>query len=116
MTVNELRIGNLIKQPTLGGTLTVDWMIIEIISKLGDYYAYEPIPLTEDWLLKRTEYKLHHEDSAMKIFRIDEHENVFIVFHKESGEFRSWGHPLIGIHELQNLFYAMERKELEIKQ
>ena len=119
MTVNELRIGNLIKQPTLGGTLTVDWMIIEIISKLGDFYDSEPIPLTEEWLLKFG-FENRIRDNTYKLKNFGK-----FIFDREMGWLSFYPAGLMcgmrcdfikHVHQLQNLYFALTGTELEIKQ
>lgn len=126
MNARELRIGNLINyriQDNLDEKK--DWFEVSEIDATdlavlenNIDYDYQPIPLTEEWLVR-----FGFELQPMKH---DLREWYFI----EDGKFSMnnargfWSHSpiyledVIGIkyiHQLQNLFYALTGKELELK-
>ena len=77
----------------------------------------KPIPLTEEWLLR-----FGFEYSTMGIFKIKDF--VVVKWEGEDAEFRQWnansGEPrsttyIKHVHQLQNLYFALTGKELEIK-
>jgi len=110
MKANELRLGNYAKDSVLG--------IIEIDSTDKIYHAenLEPIPLTEEWLVKfsfdpdKDDYLgtsivweediciYDHGDNIYSLYRYND-QHVYIKY----------------IHQLQNLYFALTGQELEIK-
>jgi len=111
MKANELRIGNYLN--------FFDKAFVKIVSirKDNTYYieskkehttyyhvidAYEPIPLTEEWLLK---------------FGFEKHLNIFInkqgwCIYFENGILRWQSVILEHVHQLQNLYFALTGEEL----
>jgi hypothetical protein len=108
MQIRELRIGNLIQE---GKVEQIDNSIDEVYYSGDGYYQsnyccnLNPIPLTEEWLLK-----FGFEKSSKHIFKKDGFlislDIVFEVF---------LGNIVVEIkyvHQLQNLFYCLSGKEL----
>lgn len=123
---NELRVGNWIADHEAGG-----YFQIEEIRKVGNQYnvsyregsikcavdVLDPIPLTEEWLVKLG-FKKHLD-------------TIWVHWSKESGLFQIstrlpqgsyglWVNGTIGcfqyVHQLQNLYFALRGQELEIKE
>lgn len=120
MKATELRIGNSI---LING---------EIVKEIGygvitDFYQqrkgiknpylntlkFEPIQLTEDWLIKFGFYL--HENRPRPIYG----NNSFIFIYKQDGIF--WSDLMHGtmeiksVHQLQNLFFALTGEELKLR-
>lgn len=136
MKANEFRLGNLIYSP-------IEKEIVKLVaieqgnrpitlgkmgtSSFSGFDCLEPIPLTEEWLLKLgfqirdKKYSLNYGGESMR-FAILENDirNPFILyFHGRFGynlnEGRKNGDYCIEyVHELQNLYFALTKKELEI--
>lgn len=131
MEVKELRDCNLIKfkGATNGGTWydkKVDLQVRRYINNhgMGDF---QPIPLTEDWLIKfgfeiidkfeeSSNIKATHKESTLEL---DYNINGFWVM--TTSICTGVGHGLRNgrceyVHQLQNLIHALTGKELEIKE
>ena len=116
ITANDLRIGNWIKYDkryfqidsiaTVFPTLSTREFGIGVV----DYYNIEPIPLTEDILLKCG----FIEDRKFYYLKLSD--PVSIVLEKIREEYVEWHYdtPLKHLHELQNLYYAITKTELII--
>jgi len=130
MKANELRLGNLINYKT-GGICQVAFIALSI----ADYgicgfvkpECFEPIPLTEEWLVKfgfewSCEY---HERNPMEI-DIDLHNSFTIYPPFEYKKYwyvsvtmpsgGTWEIDVKYIHQLQNLYFALTGEELTIKE
>lgn len=136
MKANELRIGNLVKATVIndGKILSVN----EIINDNGRYILYfnqkagdflkdcEPIPLTEEWLLKFgfnqcfNEYHMLFSDNIFSLDIVIENDvyypvicsmpkNIFL------SEQRIRLHSIQYVHQLQNLYFALTGEELTLK-
>lgn len=117
MKANELRIGNLISDVFATGKF---YGVVNKVHKDKVYYNgfvskiedIEPIPLTEEWLLKFGFSKNHFDYIYEKgEFYVEVCENDYI--------FR-WNDFNIDInlktvHRLQNLYFALTQSELTIK-
>jgi hypothetical protein len=109
---NEVRIGNFVQHE-----LSDKYSIVKRECFEKPYYLndYNPIPLTEEWLLRLGFEKLHNDYYILNAgdFELRYYYNV-------SGS--AWkfelNNSLINItcvHQLQNLYHALTGKELEIK-
>ena len=119
MESSELRIGNLVyeKYPSYLDYEVVDiWYIGRDLSL--DYI--NPIPLTEEWLLKFG-FNRHHDDySNDVIFIKNVHNNTEFewgVYPNELGSgIQIQNRKLLKyVHQLQNLYHALTGEELTIK-
>ena len=130
MKANELRIGNLVYWD-----IPQKKNVVHIISailpntlhtqpiSLGKHKDYNPIPLTEEWLLKfGFELKeesfqdtlldtfMFHKDNIVDVEFSDKHkllywhDNYTNVYHQEIKQ----------VHQLQNLYFALRGEELTI--
>ena len=135
MKANELRIGNLVTvnnpeyHPKLKGVIlrvtsislnSDDYSVgLEHINqKPNTYYeAYsqfvrfiEPIQLTEEWLLKfgANKYEFEHKENQYRI------ENMLFVIRENIFFDYGTGVKLQFVHQLQNLYFAINSEELTI--
>lgn len=116
---HEHRIGNLILSNTIIDTVNID--TLDYLLNYTNSDAVQPIPITEEWLLKFGFEVVRPLTFAIKIpkgenkLELIEHPNEYtVIIHGEFGMVRL---PMIKyIHDLQNLFFALTHKELELKQ
>lgn len=121
ISANELIIGNYLLSVKTGKSVIVDWLVIKHIQdgnrQCPPYdmsLVYEPIKLTEELLLKcgffydcdSDTYKI--SDCTLQIDLSDFEIPEAIVF-GESLRYIKY------LHQMQNLYYALCGKELEIK-
>jgi len=120
MEANELRIGNYLQDNVTKTTIKVVELTNECITTyvidrskfpLKDGWKLEPIPLTEEWLLKfgfKTTTVLKMSDGFIL--------NGNILF-KGEDSFRYFGTTtkIKYIHQLQNLYFALTNEELTLK-
>jgi hypothetical protein len=113
MQSKDLRIGNLVKGNSRGGTHVLDIEILKYIDETKS--GYSPIPLTEECLEKLGFYliendnKFYHEKST-RIF-IDINNPICITYNNAKGSVKIIEY----VHELQNLYFALTGEELELK-
>lgn len=134
MKPSELRIGNYLKYKN-----TNDLAIVELIHKqhfdcMDEYGAfttngnYEPIPLTEEWLLKfdfqkcKGRHGLYFKHKELDAFRVWYNEDLnswsagrrdYKSIDKEYNTY--WIRDNIkALHQLQNLYFALTREELTL--
>lgn len=113
MKANELRVGNIVKYAkdvyNFAGQQTE---VGDIIQYETDYY--EPIQLTEEWLLK-----FGFEVKVGGRFGNEYHLDNFILYTSEKKSICFvWDEFILDIyfvHDLQNLYNCLKRKELTIK-
>lgn len=126
MKANELRIGNYIKllnKETTVGELFDDGITTDLDNHSYEYIydLVEPIPLTEEWLLKFGfvfEDEQHHEYFGS--YLRDDLNGYSLIVNKNENKFilRTDVFDLTTIsyvHQLQNIFFALTGNELEIK-
>ena len=136
MTASELRLGNLVKVGknalhSDGGSKEI-YEISELKKDVvhfkgfhaGEFYKdIEPIPLTEEWLLKFgfryiTEYSERYDgfayvlDLGFIIIGNGVMGGDIIIFNSER---KSTGKTIEYVHQLQNLFFALTGEELKLK-
>ena len=118
MEAKEIRIGNNIKID--GVVVTVDGRTI------FDFWCYEdrrrkhePIPLTEEWLLKlgfrevNGHVFLFPENDSFRLWGFAWNIEQFLI----TGEWVEISTPSIKyVHQLQNLYHALTGEELKLKQ
>jgi len=123
MKATELRIGNLVK----GKEINVYWTVEAIDSnsifshaKWRSLDAFEPIPLTEDFLLKFGFEEIYNSQFRLKFDHI-KHQEIGFDFSKVEDKsmqgFRFYGHyiKIHHVHQLQNLYFALTGEELTLK-
>ena len=115
MTANELRIGNIVipKYASPDKDLFIEITAEEIYKMSGDVYFFEPIPLTEEWLLR-----LGFNEPINDWYWIGV-DDCFIFGKKEDGWYLMDDYcmkPFKHVHQLQNLYFALTGEELTIKE
>ncbi len=125
---NELRIGNFIekKEITYSGLKTLTHAIE--IKDLAHYESFEPILITEEWLLKFGFVK--EENNIDVCYQIEIKDGYFLEYFKSmtyTSLILREVNNVVGdslfylpniptfVHSLQNLCFALTGKELEIK-
>lgn len=111
MKANELRIGNFVylksKQKIFGISSGYE------IDTGTDSEDFEPIPLTEEWLLKfgfelcDAPEEQGYQKGEYRMFKNDVGEFNFCLF-----EFGDWYQKIESVHELQNLYLCLCGEEL----
>lgn len=126
MKANELRLNNLIKVKGLNEFDFLDYSVekcnyhhIKDLETCNPDFLYEPIPLTEEWLLR---FGFILEDELYKIDKNKYHtisvllsNNFCMPFIKSNHHEASEGFSFYGIkyvHQLQNLYFALTNTEL----
>ena len=121
MKANEFRIGNWVKRDTQPEGFQIDAQSFFTCEKHPDWY--EPIPLTEEWLLKFGFVKGDNISCNDYFYRkvIDRNE---LTINPDNG-ICIWGETIRDnevstvlikyVHQLQNLYFALTGNELEIK-
>lgn len=113
MKANELRIGNYIY--SFGDILKIDLNDICNVECSTDD-VFEPIPLTEEWLLKFGFEKINNEYWYMYYaFCINEYFDVFGIKVTKSWQ-NIYGIKIRYVHQLQNLYFALTGQELTFKE
>ena len=125
--VNDLRIGNWLyythtaKHPMQVIGVRNDWVSLDFAESRED--EVNPIPLTEK-LLKRLRFKNLGEESTrdtrILVFKKNEFyiglDNGFWLLNHSNNSYYTFAlRRLKYVHELQNAYYAMTGKELNIK-
>lgn len=128
MAPQELRQNNLIRDiesGRIGEVLTIGEKRCTIkmpYSKLSQSYEeFEPIELTEEWLLKmgfdsnKVAYKIDNERFLFELYFYD----AWNLNYTEKPKFGNGNVEISGywyVHQLQNLFFALCGEELKIKE
>jgi hypothetical protein len=112
MNAKELRIGNYLKKD--GVMVTIDARSIFDIWDVDE--RYKPIPLTEDWLLKFGFSENYH--GIYSTWGFQDFDRYFEI-NQEPCLFEYFASPkwikLEFVHQLQNLYFALEGEELKFK-
>jgi hypothetical protein len=119
MKANELRIGNFVKGKEMNVYWTVEAIDGNSIFSYGKWRsldAFEPIPLTEEWLLKfGFEYRkeILFDGWYSKLINY----NSIRIFKDENGFFKYYSAItyIHHVHQLQNLYHALTGEELTLK-
>lgn len=141
MKRNEVRFGNYIvdnSEDSKTGYIQVDAVLMELIMYHPE--TFEPIPLTEEWLLKLG-FEFKGESCGSKIYTIawqfdwNKKPSVLLkvvdfVYQATGDYFKGWLVPLTDgeyfmsqrnveikyVHQLQNLYFDLTVKELELRE
>lgn len=123
MEIKELRIGNLIsdgyygfmKVAVIDDSNLIALRPIGFVTKSNRIEAGElnPIPLTENWLIllgfKRSQIDKNEWTISKSWFTVRKADNVFKLSSNDS----NFNEPcILHVHELQNLYFALTKKEL----
>lgn len=126
MNVKELRIGNYVHNNVESFAIQAKDLIF-LLAFDNEHYA-EPIPLTEEWLLKfgfikkinnGSEYLRYYWDGDIMIY-VDEDTNaMYLGDYDEYHDCKPFGlseQKIQYVHQLQNLAFLLTGNELTIKQ
>jgi hypothetical protein len=105
MEAKELRIGNWVKQPEGFN------QVYSIDPDLIDQFQLEPIPLTEEWLMRFGSQK-RGQEIHLDYFTLYDGQGSWTV-NDNSAPYTIA--VIEYVHQLQNLYFALTGKELEIK-
>ena len=122
MKSNEFRLGNLLIEKKYKIIVKVTDLLDNRIGVTGDFkgrWQVEPIPITEEWLLKfGFKTTISNKDSGYKQFRLRECKIDFMFSLECNGspEFflENVGLDIIYVHQLQNIYFALTGKELKL--
>lgn len=142
MNASELRIGNYVSNPPLSECRKIDYLDICDHAESRLIQPFEPIPLTEEWLLRfgwrYQDRDVNRSDKVEERFYISPyfgtHREYWLELQLESGNtfkhsfmWLNWnigggnhfvhfphGHEIKYVHQLQNLYFALTGKELEL--
>ena len=127
MKANELRIGNFVSTEGIDfvevSKIDADFGICyKIPQEFGQFYPYkevEPIPLTEEWLMRFGFDKVLPRNDKM-YYRLNddfviEENNVFLLG-DDAFEMLKLRRKIKYVHQLQNLYFALTGEELTIKE
>ena len=111
MKASELRIGNIVKH---GIIESIGSLLIQVSDTIYESEVIEPIPLTEEWLLKfnlnkPTNHHPYHFKKSMVEFLHSEYQNELKCFYNNVPMFSL---PCAYVHQLQNLYFALTGEEL----
>ena len=117
MNFQELRIGNRVLNNDVEIEVILDtfYWVTECVMNESDY---QPIPLTEDWLVKLG----FDKDNTIYNIGIDKKGSIYwsergILYISESIELNyAFQSECKYVHQLQNLYFALTQKELIIKE
>lgn len=119
MKANELRLDNYV----LDGhdklcriySIHHDYFTCWINNHIGtlDIKYSNPIPLTEEWLVK---FKIHKDYIFDNKYNRDTDDYLLYIEGIASCNVVNWDKPIKYVHEAQNLYFALTGEELEIKQ
>ena len=131
INANELRRGNVItyiknnkkKQVVVSGIATT---MIACKECAAGFEHFEPIPINEDWLLKRGFVKNIYDSTVCSLDWFDlaygygynaVEQNWYFAMDFENGNgYSCLYQPLKHVHQLQNLYFALTGEELKIKE
>jgi hypothetical protein len=119
---HELRIGNLVLIPYNKSNKKEGFYQarIEKIGEFGSYIKpedYEPILLTEEWLLKFGFKKTEWDNSNSYSLKTDEDDYSIVIYSNGNVEIEGiFIRKLDYIHELQNFYWGLKSKELTLKE
>lgn len=112
MKANELRIGNLVKGTNDSIRYPYTISANEMLFFEHDYARFEPIPLTEDWLIKFGYSKDNNGYALKDIYSLS------ISITKEGKYTPCWNDRIMSgitlqyVHQLQNLYFALTGNEI----
>jgi hypothetical protein len=121
MKAEELRIGNLVKGKEINVYWTVEAIDSNSIFSYGKWRsldAFEPIPLTEEWLLKfGFEFGIKLQNFVKGKYQfVQSKNNILFGDFSENGIFYFNGKIKIHhVNQLQNLYHALTGEELTLK-
>lgn len=115
MEAKELRIGNFVNLEGEIINIDLDYFYWEIEGN-GLLHLTEPIPLTEEWLLKFGAEKVTYDDGSGYYLAL-RHKDFSVFYEEGWGVYLDIYEVIIKleyVHKLQNIWYALTNEELKI--
>jgi len=112
----ELRIGNLFLERFTKEVLIVEELTVDKITFSGDYsteWQAEPIPLTEEWLVKFGYNNNQVYIRDLKVTTTEDNEPIYYLADEYDNGVGC--NDIEYVHQLQNLYFALTGEELKIK-
>jgi hypothetical protein len=125
MKANELRIGNLVQYSDTKEVANIyqiehRYKSVYRINDLNDNNQIEPIPLTEEWLLKFGFEKDERYGDKVSVIEIKKCKEFILMFDDRDESYflcdTDVDTCLKHVHQLQNLYFCLTGTELEIKE
>jgi hypothetical protein len=120
MEAKELRIGNWVLNDRVKNTvISINENAVGLLTLQGNHISgrielIQPIPLTEEWLLK---FGFDGYDKAINDNLITIKGETALIWGELGSTYSHAFHaPCKYVHQLQNLYYALTGTELEIKE
>ncbi|MCP4181420.1 MAG: hypothetical protein GY756_26965 [bacterium] len=120
MKLNSLRVGNIVSYNYPDGDWDALKLKLEDLADVGNG-EFKPMPITEKWLLKLglTKTTYNSKESVLTIDIKSEH-GSYLIFEDNELTLRDCDDGTIGeelkfIHEVQNLYFWLQKEELKIK-
>jgi len=124
MKANELRINNWVYNRTTKKEMQVYPMMIPQLAQINDENNIEPIPITQEWIIKFNAEKIkgYGNNRFWYVIFLDEYKDESMLFiHYSIGDNfctlnEGYNETIIKkikyVHELQNLYFALTGEEL----
>lgn len=128
MNAKDLRVGNLVYLTNIGlhdqKIITFEHYDFDHIVHKKTFFRYDPIPLTEQWLIDLGFEKQLLSDNSAHYYTLELNENKYCDLSICSGDkngfieatlfpYEDWFRYKY-VHELQNLFFSITGRELEL--
>ena len=117
MKAQELRVGNIVKSQYDKKPIVIRGFDINDLCEGMDSECFQPMPLTEEWLLKfgtkkTIENNFEWKDNSLAVYFKP---NKKIYFMIATYMDRAPGKEIKYVHQLQNLYFALTGEELILK-
>lgn len=125
LRTTELRIDNLVNYTTAKGDVllnVIEWEDLKWLSEdeQGFNLVHNPIPLTEEWLLRFGFVKEFNADENSDSFYLKDCDDSFYIDYDNSWYIGATSYGYLKgthyVHQLQNLYFALTGEELTLKQ
>jgi hypothetical protein len=118
MKASELRLNNYVLEDGQVVLLSTNYDLFKCLVNVDRGIGFEPIPLTEEWLLKfgfvKSKVSSQFDKEKLTIQIANE-----LEYHKKGRVyFNSWAileESIKYVHQLQNLYFALTGKEITFK-
>jgi len=120
LRAKDLRIGNYIGEPVSPVTDLNIICGLKTLQNIENGKLYNPIPLTEQWLLRGgfelrgNEYFKKYTEREEFVLTVDRG-NYYLAEYDEGHGFQAVYQPLQYVHQLQNIIHSLNGQELEFK-
>jgi hypothetical protein len=120
MKASELRLNNYVLEDGQVVLLSTNYDLFKCLINVDRGIGFEPIPLTEEWLLKFGFEINRQTKEENNVWRCYSEEGFFEVEQIGTSFFlddnHCYGTKIDYVHQLQNLFFALVKEELQFKE